>query len=145
MLHYLVERAANKLRQLGLAARCVHVKVRYADFETAEKSQSLAAPAARDDELFAAARDLLKTVLTRRVRIRHVGVRLSEFRAGGALQLNLLDGRRVRRARDLYRVLDRLRARFGFSIVTAGRSVELLRRLPQDKNGFKLRTSCLNQ
>jgi DNA polymerase-4 len=145
MIHYLVERAANKLRRLGLTARCVHVKVRYADFESAARSQSLAAPTDRDDELFAAARDVLKTILTRRVRVRLVGVKLSEFRPGGELQLDLFGGKRHRRAGDLYRALDRIRERFGFSAVTAGKSLDLLNRLPRDKNGFKLRTACLNQ
>ena len=145
MLHYLIERAANKLRQLGLSARCVHVKVRYADFESAAKSQSLAAPADRDDEFFAAAMDVLEKILTRRVRVRHVGVRLSEFCPGATIQLDLFAGQRARRAEDLYRAIDRIRERFGFSAVTAGKSVELLNRLPRDKQGFKLRTACLNQ
>jgi DNA polymerase-4 len=145
MLHYLIERAANKLRQLGLTARCVHVKVRYADFESAAKSQTLAAPADRDDELFAAAMDVLKKILTRRVRVRHVGVRLSEFRPGATIQLDLFAGQRARRAEGLYRALDRIRERFGFSAVTVGKSLELLNRLPRDKQGFKLRTACLNQ
>jgi DNA polymerase-4 len=121
------------------------VKVRYADFESAAKSQSLAAPADRDDEFFAAAMDVLKKILTRRVRVRHVGVRLSEFRPGATIQLDLFAGQRARRAEYLYRAIDRIRERFGFSAVTAGKSVELLNRLPRDKQGFKLRTACLNQ
>ncbi len=145
MLHYLVERAANKLRQLALTARAVHVKVCYADFESAAKSLALAAPSDRDHEIFAAALDVLRKILTRRARVRQVGVRLSDLRPGGAVQLRLFSGRSALRAANLYRALDHIRARFGFSAVTAGKSLDLLNRLPRDKNGFKLRTACLNQ
>ena len=45
----------------------------------------------------------------------------------------------------LCRCVDELRARFGYSVVTVGRSLELMSRLERDDYGFILRTPSLTK
>ena len=82
----------------------------------------------------------------RRVALRLVGVMLSGLSLDGSEQLGLIgpDPEEERRDR-LASALDELRARFGFSAVTAGRSLNLLGKLRQDANGYVLRTPCLTK
>jgi DNA polymerase-4 len=141
-LFYLTERAANQLRREGLAARTVGVRIRYADSVGAERRVTLSAPAWLDPELFRAARDLFRSLYTRRSRLHLVGVSLTNLVPRGARQTDLfLDARRDPAA--LYRGVDRIRERHGFSALVAGPSLFLLRDLAQDEHGFVLRTPSL--
>ncbi len=141
-LYYLTERAANALRRRGLAARTVGVKIRYPDRVTAERRTTLPAPAWLDPELFRAARDLYRGLHTRRARLHLVGMALTNLSPRGARQGDLfLDGPRDPAA--LYRGVDRIRERHGFSALVAGPSLFLLSDLAQDAHGFVLRTPSL--
>jgi DNA polymerase-4 len=141
-LYYLTERAAHALRAQRLAARTVGVRVRYADWVNAERRATLAAPATLDPELFRAARDLYRALYTRRARLHLVGVTLTNLVPHDARQTDLfLDARRDPAA--LYRGVDRIRERYGFSALVAGPSLFLLADLPQDEHGFLLRTPSL--
>jgi DNA polymerase-4 len=145
MLYYLTERAARTLRDLGVAAKTVSVKVRMSDFTGETASRSLAHASDQDDELYGLARGLLSAACTRRVSLRGVGVVLSNIRAAGELQPDLFDGgARVRRAR-LYRTLDEVRRRYGYGALIAGRSFELVDRLEKNDHGFVLRTPSLTK
>lgn len=145
MLYYLTERACRKLRELGLKARTVTVKLRYSDFETCLLTRSLKEPADQDHLVYDLARDLFRRLFTRRVRVRLIGVSLSSLSAGAAHQKPLLEADGYEKRRRLYHFLDRIRERFGFSAVTVGRSINLLGKLEQDEEGFKLRTPSLTQ
>lgn len=141
-LFYLTERAANALRREELAARTVGVRIRYADSAGAERRVTLAAPAWLDPELFGAARGLFRSLYTRRSRLHLVGVSLTNLVPRGARQADLfLDARRDPAA--LYRGVDRIRERHGFSALVAGPSLFLLGDLAQDDHGFVLRTPSL--
>jgi len=144
MLHYLVERAMKAVRALGLAARVVALRIRYADFKVDEGRTRPAMPTDLEGPVFDAALALLGRLHARRVALRLVGVTLSGFSGSGAEQTSLLEPTEDRRAR-LADALDELRGRFGFSAVTAGRSIDLLGRLRQDANGYVLRTPCLTK
>jgi DNA polymerase-4 len=141
-LHYLTERAARELRRRRLAARTVGVRIRYADSVGAERRVTLPAPASLDPELFRAARDLYRALHARRSRLHLVGVALTNLVPAGDRQGDLfLDARRDPAA--LYRGVDRIRERWGFSSLVAGPSVLLLGDLRQDGHGFVLRTPSL--
>jgi len=145
MLYYLTERAARKLRALRLMAKCVHVKVRYADFETYARSRTLPQPTDQDEEIYEWALRLLNRILTRRIRVRLVGVCVSGLACSDAYQPDLFHGTQANKRRRLHRKLDRIRDRYGFSAITAGRSLDLLNTMDKDFHGFKLRTSCLTR
>ena len=144
MLYYLLERACRQLRQVGLLARTVAVKVRYADFRTLGRARSLPTFSDHDDDFWPLAADLFDKVHARRVGVRLVGVALSHFAAGGR-QMDLLAEDRYGRRTRFYRSLDLIRNRFGFSALVTGRAIELLATHERDEHGFRLRTACLSR
>jgi DNA polymerase-4 len=146
MLHYLVERAMKAVRELGLVARAVSLKICYADFQRDEARTRLAAPARLEGEVMGAVAALFARLHTRRVALRSVGIVLSALSLDDSSQMSLFkeDEGEARRGR-LAEALDDLRARYGFGAVTAGKSVGLLGKLRQDDNGYVLRTPCLTK
>ncbi len=148
MLHYLVERAMKTVREFGLVARTVGLKIRYADFKGESAQKRLARPAGLESDVFGPVLALLGRLHVRRVALRLVGVTMSGLSLEGADQMSLLElenGPDRDRRGHLAEALDELRGRFGFSAITAGRSVDLLGRLRQDSNGYVLRTPCLTK
>jgi len=144
MAFYLTERVGNALRAEGLAARTVHVKLRYEDFTTVDGSRTLAEGTCTDVGIFAVARELLTARWRRDRRLRLVGVGVSNLRPGGAFQCRLF-GENPERVRRLERCLDRLRGRFGFGVVQRGPSILLASRLGDGEDGHKLRTPALSR
>jgi DNA polymerase-4 len=144
MLYYLMERACRQLRHAGLMARTVTVKVRYADFRTVGRSRSLPTFSDHDDDFWPVASDLFDKVHARRVSVRLVGVGLSHFAPGGR-QLGLFGEAGYDRRSRFYRSVDRIREKFGFSVLATGRAIDLLETHERDPNGFKLRTACLSR
>jgi len=124
MLFYLTERLGRALRRLGLRGRTVQVKLRYQDFTTVQCSRSLGEHTDRDEEIFAAARRLLRQRWSRGRRLRLVGVGLTDLRRVGNTQRALFDDG-ADRSRRLDRCLDELRQRFGFDIIRRGPSIKL--------------------
>ncbi|MGO9119571.1 MAG: DNA polymerase IV [Desulfomonilaceae bacterium] len=117
----LAERLATRLRADGKGARTVTFKVRYADFTDVSRSETLKEPANGNEEILNCLDRLFWKTITRRTRVRQVGVKLSGI-GTPAHQANLFDsGRSIRRERD--RAVDTIRQRFGFDAV----------RLPEEK------------
>ena len=144
MLAYLLERACRQLREEGLLARTVTVKVRYADFKTVGRSRSLATFSDHDDDFWPVARDLFDRVHTRRVGVRLVGACLSHLAPAGR-QMGLFGEADHDRREAFYRSVDRVRDRFGFSALVTGRAIDLLATHERDPRGFRLRTACLSR
>jgi DNA polymerase-4 len=144
MLYYLLERTCRQLRHVGLMARTVTVKVRYADFRTVGRSRSLPTFSDHDDDFWPVASNLFDKVHARRVGVRLVGVGLSHFAPGGR-QLGLFGEADYDRRSRFYRSVDRIRERFGFSALATGRAIDLLETHERDQNGFRLRTACLSR
>jgi len=130
----LADRASADLREAGLLARTVTVKIRDADFTTRQARRTLPEPVSSDRAVYAVARELLaKLRAARRVPARLLGVALSQFLrddAGGQLSLLSLE-RTASHAppppppdRTLARVIDELRERFGPDVVARGRIPE---------------------
>ena len=145
MLSYLLARTARELRALSMRARTVSVKLRYADFTTLAKSASLTEPGRHDDVFYRTALELLNTLWHKRMRVRLVGVTLSKLYPTVEHQGRLFEERLYEKEENLYRSVDRIRDRFGFSAITQGRSIDLVGRLPKDRHGFQLRTPSLTQ
>ena len=115
----LADRASADVRESGLVARTVTVKVRDADFTTRQASRTLADAVQSDRAVYAVARELLKRLrAARRVPARLLGVALSQLVAqDGEGQLSLLEppGNTLETERDrvISRVIDEVRERFG--------------------------------
>jgi DNA polymerase-4 len=144
MLRYLTERVGVALRRQGMMARCVTLKLRYADFSTISRSRTLKIPQDGDDALFNEVLTLMKKALAeRRQLVRLIGIGVSEFVEEGR-QLSLEDGC-GERSWQLNRVVDSLRQRYGFSSVQMGRTFGLKRRFHADDRGYVLQTPSLSR
>ena len=114
-----VDTASSDLRESGLLARTVTVKLRDADFTTRQASRTLPEAVCSTRAVFQVARELLaKLRKVRRVPARLIGVALSGLvRVDVGTQLSLLDaepdGLESERDRALSRALDEVREKFG--------------------------------
>ena len=141
MLSYLAQRAVRALREQGLLARSVGVRLRYADFQQTEKRRRLDRPSDCDGDVLQLVRALRPELWKRRVKIRLVGVTLHGLRPAGERQLDLLE--RCAGTKHVDTAVDRIRERHGFGAVVRGRAIELLKRSPASSKGFQLHTpSC---
>lgn len=147
MLSYLAQRAAKSLREEGLVARAVGVRLRYADFDTVEARRRLSEPTDRDQPILDQVRALWRVRWTRRVRLRLVGVVLHDLEPASERQLALplaapaavgAEGA-ARRDRvgepgptlEVDHAIDRIRERHGFGAVVRGGAIALLERAPR--------------
>jgi len=111
----LADRASADVREAGLLARTVTVKLRDADFTARQASRTLRSAVQSDRVVYAIARELLTRLrAARRVPARLLGVALSQLvAAGGDGQLSLLQPLETERDRVIARVIDEVRERFG--------------------------------
>ncbi|MEE9167004.1 MAG: DNA polymerase IV [Candidatus Neomarinimicrobiota bacterium] len=125
VLHYLIEKVCRRLRQEKKRARTVSVKLRYEDFETELRSMTLSQPENVDEVIFSVARDLTLNAITRRVRIRLIGVGLSNL-TDDYHQIDLFEEHTWLRMRQRLLAMDQTRERFGFDALLAGEAIPLI-------------------
>jgi DNA polymerase-4 len=114
----LAERVARRLRRGGLAGRTVTLKLRYANFSTVTRSRTGPTPTDQATTLYATAGQLLDALRLERVRVRLVGIRITNLvPVDASRQLNLFADDRWGR---LERAADAARSRFGEAAVTRG-------------------------
>jgi len=121
-LSHLCQKASKRLRDAGLHARTVTLTLRFADFTTITRSQTLAEPSDLDAVFLKTIRELFSRSWDGSAMLRLVGVALSSFSAGSG-QLDLLDPGRREKLERLARTTDRLRDKFGFSKLQLGGSL----------------------
>lgn len=121
-LSRLSEKASKRLRDTGLHARTVTLTVRFADFRTITRSQTLAEPSDLDTVFLKTIGELFSRSWDGRARLRLVGVALSSFSTAPG-QLDLLDPGRLEKLERLARTTDRLRDKFGFAKLQLGGSL----------------------
>jgi len=113
----MTERVAYELRQDDKTAGCIAVKIRYPDFETTSRQETIAYTF-YDDELIAKAKELFHKLYRKGQPIRLLGVRLSEL-TSEAIQTNLFVD--TRKKMDLYKAIDDVKNKFGkYAVVKAG-------------------------
>lgn len=163
MLAYIVDRAAARLREHGLAAGSLEVGLEYVDTRaTHERARAPLAPgrhkarrrlpSASDEtaELGELARHLLRGLPRRRALVKRVSVALLALRPAGGRQGRLFSDPETERglpaaAGALDAVVDSVRARHGFGRIVRGASLPLAADHPLGPDGFRLRTPSLNQ
>jgi DNA polymerase IV len=115
-LVHLCEKVCRRLREQDFSARTLQLKLRYSDFSTITRAQSLATPTQADNEVFTTIRKLFHDNWAKGRAIRLLGVHASHFNDIPE-QMDLLDGdRREKWARALS-ATDRLRDKYGESAV----------------------------
>ena len=143
-LRYLSERVGSQLRQRGRQARCLTLKVRYADFTTITRRHTLARATDTDQTIFGSGRELLKRALSRdRQALRLIGIGVSGLVEPGR-QLDMLDPTAGRLER-LNRAIDRIRTKYGFTAIQTGRTLRLKDIFPKSEGGYTLQTPSLSR
>jgi DNA polymerase-4 len=123
-LHYQAERVGADLRALGRQAKCISIKVRFADFTTITRQCTLPQPTALDQTIFQTGKELLdKAQAPNRLAIRLIGIGVSSLIEPGN-QLSMMDGT-DRRLENLNCAVDRIRDKYGFTAIQTGRTMQL--------------------
>jgi DNA polymerase IV len=107
MLCSLCERVCWRARKRGMKARTVTLKLRYADFQTLQRSRTIT-PTCSELELYPVIRDLFQRARKRRTAIRLLGICLSNLRRYDE-QLSLFQ-----HGEPLHRAMDGIRERYGY-------------------------------
>jgi DNA polymerase-4 len=126
----LSEMVGRRLREAGLHARTVQLKLRYKDFTTITRAHTLSASTQLDTEIFEQVRALFLRNWRPGQQVRLLGVHASSFDDQSG-QGDLLEDSRRQRWQQALSAADRLRDKFGESSVTLATGM---------KGGFRERT-----
>jgi DNA polymerase-4 len=118
----LCEKLAERLKQAGLAAGTVMLKLKTADFRLRTRSHTLAEPTQLAELLFRHADRLLRSEADGTTRFRLIGVGADSLVAAEAADLPTLFDEQVARPRRLAEAIDDIRHRHGQGAVRLGRS-----------------------
>jgi DNA polymerase-4 len=108
----LCEHVCWRARKRHIKARTVTLKLRYSDFHTLTRARTVA-PTCSELELYPVVKEMLAAARTRRLPVRLLGLQLSSL--GVFEQLSLFD-----QHERVGVVVDEIRARYGFSLITLG-------------------------
>jgi len=143
-LRYLSERVAGDLRRRGRQARCVTLKLRWADFTTLTRSQTLAQAIDTDQVVFGTGVKLMRQALSgERQPVRLIGIGVSNLSEPGR-QLAMLDASGAR-IEKLNRTVDRIREKYGFTSIQTGRTLRLRDIFRSDGGDYTLQTPGLSR
>jgi DNA polymerase IV len=126
----LSEMVGRRLREHGLFARTIQLKLRYKDFTTITRAHSLPAVTQLDTEIFEQVRTLFYKNWRRGAQVRLLGVQTSSFE-NYAEQGDLIEGARREKWEKALSAADKLRDKFGDASVTLATGL---------KGGFRERT-----
>src|SRR5262245_28415580 len=121
----LTEQVARRLRRSAIKGRTIELKVRFADFQTINRSLTLTEPTNITQELLQAGLELLATKLPQHhLPVRLLGCGVKGFDDTGCSQRQLFDEPHRERHRQLDRVADEISAKFGKLAIRRGGGVE---------------------
>ena len=126
----LSEMVGRRLREAGVHARTIQLKLRYSDFTTITRAHSVTDPTDLDTEIFEQVRALFHKNWRKRQPVRLLGVHASGF-GDESSQGDLLEGEARERWKHALSAADRLRDKFGESKITLATGL---------KGGFRERT-----
>ena len=142
-LRYLSEKVGGALRRQGKRARCVNIKLRYADFTTITRQQTLGQSSDSDQTVFDAGRKLMnKELSSGKQAVRLIGIGVSSLVR--EKQLGMLDTSDMR-LEKLNKAIDRIREKYGFTAIQTGRTLLLKDIFPPNKGGYTLTTPSLSR
>lgn len=117
-LHKLSESVGRRLRKHNLKGSTVKLKLRWQDFTTLTRQDTLKNPTADDREIYAAVKDLFNKTWTKGKPVRLLGVGVTQF-SKPTKQLGLWDAPDPKDA-NLLIAVDGLRDRFGKNTILRG-------------------------
>lgn len=119
----MVERSSHRLRERGLVAKTVSIKIRFADFTTVHRSKTVPLAISGVQECYEVVRTLYKALGLDRARIRLVGVSLENLSVGTGSAQQLILGEREKGWREATVAMDAASKRFGQGSVRPARLV----------------------
>ena len=118
------EKVGADLRQQGKQAKCVTLKLRYADFSSITRSHTLRESVDTDRAIFETGIRLLEKALAmERQAVRLIGIGVSNL-VEASRQATLFTPS-TKNLEELNRVIDRIRNRYGFGAIQTGRAIRL--------------------
>jgi DNA polymerase-4 len=121
-LHSLCQEVCRDLRSQNKTARCVAIKLRYADFETTTRQVTLREANDVTRIVFDTARKLLnRSLAERNAPIRLIGVRVSNL-IGHEKQLRMF-GAGTRKPEHVDKAVDKIRSKYGATAIRTGDEV----------------------
>jgi len=118
-LRRLSEGVGRNLRRKELYGSTVKIKIRWPDFTTITRQVTLPSPTNQDETIFTSARKLFRVEWQVGQAVRLIGVGVSGL-SDGYRQLSLWDYTNTTGEKDLQKVLDDLRKRYGRNAVRRG-------------------------
>ena len=113
----MTEDVCQQLREHGWKTRTVTLKLRYSDFKTITHAESI--EPTNDDTIVAqTARSLLHSAYTRKLPLRLIGVRLTNFDEEEQMELPLFPSEKKKQ--DILKIVDEIRKKFGDKIIHVG-------------------------
>ena len=122
-LSYLAQLVARRLRDHGLFAHTLGLKLRYAPFKTLTRDVTIDEPTNFDSVIFENVLHLFESSYQAKKKVRLVGVRASNLERA-VFQRNLLEAPQRDKLDKILKAADKLRERFGFEAVQLARSLE---------------------
>jgi DNA polymerase-4 len=117
----LVDHLCGRLRQHGLRARTVELKIRSSDFRTRSRAQALPEATNSTDGLWQVAAELFERSLTRELLpVRLLGVGVTRLTSDSPVQRGLFDGEARHRQGALDQAIDAIRGQFGTGAIQRG-------------------------
>jgi len=118
------EKVGADLRKAGKQAKCVTLKLRYADFSTITRSHTLRESVDTDRSIFETGIGLLEKALAmERQSVRLIGIGVSNL-VETSQQATLFTPS-TQKLKELNKTIDRIRDRYGFDAIQTGRTMRL--------------------
>lgn len=145
VLYVLAERVAVELRRIDRRAEAAVLNLRYYDFQTISRHQTLAEPTDTQQAIFDAGSALLDVALDQRNEpVRLIGAGAQRLVQDSGVQLSLFQPEKLEHL-ELNRTLDALRERYGFPAVQHGRALALQGKMPGGRGAFVYGASRLGR
>lgn len=119
----LAEKVGRRLRKNGLSGRTITFKIRYSDMKTVSRSITLMESTNLAEKIYQGASRLFEGLPFNPQKYRLVGISLSHLETEAGQQLNLFSEEEVKLSK-LAKAADRLRDKYGDSIITRARVLE---------------------
>lgn len=120
LLMAMVEQLAFELRRSQKVCSSLSIKIKYSDFHTVSKQKKIAYTSS-DHVLIPAALELFKQLYQRRIRIRLIGVKVSDIITGG-VQLDLFQDNE--KLNNLYHAMDQIKIKYGVEKLKRGATID---------------------
>ncbi|MCJ7575962.1 MAG: DNA polymerase IV [Dehalococcoidia bacterium] len=121
-LHNLCQEVCHELRSQNKRAKCVAIRLRYADFKTITRQVTLKEASDVTQVIFATAQQLLSKTLAKQEKpIRLIGIRISGL-VGEEKQLPMFDSR-VAKLGHLDQAVDKIRKKYGPTAIKTGNDI----------------------